>query len=248
VSQLVKSWAVDFIITTGDNNYMNGAASTIDANVGQYYSEFIFPYRGGFGSGGARNRFFPTLGNHDWEAPGAAPYLDYFTLPGNERYYDFARGPAHFFAVDSDPHEPDGISQGSVQAQWLRNGLAASTRPYRFVYMHQAPFSSGPNGSQPALQWPYRSWGASAIIAGHDHFYERIVLDGFPYFVNGAGGYSLYGFAAPVPGSAVRYNADHGAMLVEVSRSEAVFRFITRTGALVDSFTVAPRSAAAAAR
>ena len=63
----------------------------------------------------------------------------------------------------------------------------------------------------------------------------------FPYFVNGAGGYSLYGFGAPVPGSTVRYNMDHGAMLVEVNRNEAVFRFVTRSGVVVDSFSVAPR-------
>ena len=111
--------------------------------------------------------------------------------------------------------------------------------------MHHSPYSSGPNGSQPALQWPYRAWGASAVLSGHDHFYERIVLDGFPYFVKGAGGYSLYGFATPVPGSAVRYNMDHGAMLVEVTRTEAVFRFITRGGAVVDTFTVGPRNSAA---
>ncbi|MBK6537264.1 MAG: hypothetical protein IPG09_05645 [Ignavibacteria bacterium] len=27
---------------------------------------------------------------------GAAPYLNYFTLPGNERYYDFTKGNIHF--------------------------------------------------------------------------------------------------------------------------------------------------------
>ena len=50
------------------------------------------------------------------------PYLDYFTLPGNERYYDVAIGPVHLFAVDSDPREPDGNTEGSVQARWLRDG------------------------------------------------------------------------------------------------------------------------------
>ena len=44
-------------------------------------------------------------------------------------------------------------------------------------------------------------------IAGHDHTYERIMRDGLPYFVNGAGGYALYTFLTPVTGSAIRYNA-----------------------------------------
>lgn len=44
VANLVKSWNPDFIITTGDNNYPNGEASTIDPNIGQFYHDFIYPY------------------------------------------------------------------------------------------------------------------------------------------------------------------------------------------------------------
>src|SRR5688572_15104008 len=109
VADVVKSWNPDFILTVGDNNYPDGEASTIDENVGQYYHEYIGNYEGSYGPGAATNRFFPILGNHDWRADGAQPFLDYFTLPGNERYYDFVRGPVHFFALDSDPSEPDGI-------------------------------------------------------------------------------------------------------------------------------------------
>ena len=41
VAALVQSWNPDIVITTGDNNYPNGEASTIDANIGQYYHQFI---------------------------------------------------------------------------------------------------------------------------------------------------------------------------------------------------------------
>ncbi len=82
---LIKNWDPDLIITTGDNNYPDGAADTIDENIGQYFHEFIAPYKGSYGEGAQENRFFPSLGNHDWHSPDAQPYLDYFTLPGNER-------------------------------------------------------------------------------------------------------------------------------------------------------------------
>ena len=62
--------------------------------------------------------------------------LVYFTLPGNERYYDFTWGPVHFFALDSDPNESDGITPDSVQGQWLQAQLAASTSPWNLVYTH----------------------------------------------------------------------------------------------------------------
>ena len=46
VAALVKGWTPDAIITTGDNNYPRGAADTIDANIGQYYHDFIGAYAG----------------------------------------------------------------------------------------------------------------------------------------------------------------------------------------------------------
>ncbi len=41
VAALVNSWAVDFIVTVGDNNYPHGEALTIDENIGQYYQAYI---------------------------------------------------------------------------------------------------------------------------------------------------------------------------------------------------------------
>ena len=76
VAKLVKSWNPDFLITLGDNNYPVGAAETLDRNVGQFYHDFIAPYRGRYGMGALTNRFFPSLGNHDWMSHRAQPYLD----------------------------------------------------------------------------------------------------------------------------------------------------------------------------
>ncbi|MBI3962680.1 MAG: metallophosphoesterase [Deinococcus sp.] len=239
VANLVKSWNPDFILTVGDNNYPAGAAETIDTNIGQYYHDFIFPYLGSLGTGSNTNRFFPALGNHDWDTSGATPYLEYFTLPGNERYYDSTWGPVHFFALDSDPREPDGTESTSLQAQWLQEQLAASTACWNLVYMHHPPYSSGSrHGSNTWMQWPFQAWGADAVLAGHDHVYERIVLNGFPYLVNGLGGVSIYTFADPVPGSQVRYNEDFGAMLVEAGNSSITFQFIARTGAVIDTYNL----------
>jgi glucose/arabinose dehydrogenase len=239
VANLVKSWTPDFIITTGDNNYPDGTAQTIDQNIGQYYHEFIYPYTGTYGPGAATNRFFPSLGNHDWHSPNARPYLDYFTLPGNERYYEYVWGPVHFFVLDSDSNEPEGISSSSVQATWLQNRLAASTSAWNLVYMHHPPYSSGSqHGSSTTLQWPYAAWGADAVLAGHDHTYERIFQNGITYFVNGLGGRSIYTFGTPISGSQVRYDGDYGAMQVDASESQITFRFINRAGVTIDTYAL----------
>jgi len=239
VAKLVKSWNPAFIITTGDNNYESGSASTIDRNIGQYYHSFIFPYVGKYGAGASDNRFFPTLGNHDWYTSGAKPYLDYFVLPGNERYYDFTWGPIQFFAIDSDTQEPDGTSSSSIQATWLAGFLSASNAIWKLVYMHHPPYSSGQVGSTSRMQWPYRAWGATAVLAGHDHVYERIVKNGFPYFVNGLGGEERFPFrSTPVSGSQKRYNGDYGAMLVDASYTSITFKFINRNGSVIDTYTI----------
>ncbi|WP_426061409.1 metallophosphoesterase [Hymenobacter sp. B1770] len=238
VAELVKGWKPDFVITLGDNNYEQGAASTIDVNIGQYYHEFIGAYRGRYGSGAATNRFFPSLGNHDTYSHHGQPYLDYFSLPGNERYYDYVRGDVHFFVLNSDPSERDGTSSTSRQAQWLKAQMAASQSRWKIVYFHHPPYSSGSHGSSLGMRWPFREWGASLVLAGHDHHYERLVVDGLPYFVNGLGGRSIYGTTTLVPGSLVRYNADYGAQLLEASADSLRLRFITHTGKLIDSFTL----------
>ncbi len=241
VANLVKGWNPDFIATVGDNNYPDGAAATIDANVGQWYHAYISPYSGSYGGGASGgNKFFPAIGNHDWSvnSGGYTPYLNYFSLPGNERYYTTVQGNVQLFVVNSDSHEPDGTSSSSIQGQWLQNALATSTAQWKLVLFHHPAYSSGTTGSNTYMQWPFQQWGASAVISGHDHVYERIIKNGFPYFVNGLGGESIFGFNTPISGSASRYESDYGAMLIDTSSSSMNFQFINRSGQVIDSYSL----------
>ena len=239
VAALVNSWNVDYVLTTGDNNYPSGEASTIDDNIGQYYQQYIGSYSGSYGPGAATNQFYPSPGNHDWNTGTLQPYLDYFTLPGNERYYDVTLGPVHLFALDSDINEPDGRTATSTQANWLQTQMTGSSAPWKLVTLHHPPYSSSSvHGSNSQLQWPFAEWGATAVLAGHDHTYERIHQDGILYFVNGLGGRSIYNLGNPVPGSTVRYNLDYVAMRLEASSLCINFSFYSRTGSLIDSITL----------
>ncbi len=258
VSRMVKSWQPDAVLTTGDNNYPLGGAGSIDRNIGQFYQEFIGNYQGTYGPGAGEgpraNRFFPSLGNHDWRTLGAQPYLDYFDLPGagyestsgNERYYDFQLGDVRFFAYDSDFNEPDGHALGSQQAEWLRTELAASEAKWNFVYFHHPPFSSAAHGSTPSMQLPFKEWGADAVLSGHDHVYERVLQDGLPYFVTGLGGNGGYYFYETVCGSRVRFNEQYGAMRITVDGDQAEFEFRSiddgaegdAAGAVIDRYVI----------
>jgi tartrate-resistant acid phosphatase type 5 len=244
VAALVASWEPDFVTTVGDNNYDLGERSTIDANIGKHYSAFIFPHMGAYGPGAGENRFWPALGKHDWysaEAVPIQPYLDYFTLPGNERYYEIRRDPVHLFMVDSYNSEPDGITAGSTQALWLRDRLRASGAPWQIVHVHHAPYSSSTtHGSQTTLQWPYSDWGADLVLSGHDHTYEWLTVGGLPYGVNGLGGRGIDGRGVPIPGSEVQYNGDYGAQRVDAGIDQVRLDFIARTVTRIDTQHLVP--------
>ncbi len=253
VASMVRRWQPDLIITLGDNNYQNGDRATIDMNIGKYYSDYIGGYMGHFGMGSPINLFFPSVGNHDWyDAEALQPYLDYFPdLPGNKRYYDFQLGLVHFYVVDSDQHEPDGYTPDSVQGKWLQEALAAPTDAcYKVVYFHHPPYSSGDFAS-PWMRWPFAAWGADAVLAGHDHLYERLAVDGIPYFVNGAGGDDdLFGFPNNNvdPHSQFRFVdprtflcPDWGAQRVIATRTAMTFEFWAVSGGMVDGFSVTPK-------
>ena len=256
VSTLVKSWDPDFVVTSGDNNYTAGAANTIDANIGQYYAKFIYPYTGGYAllageTAATANQFWPVLGNRDWDGT-ADPllpthYTDYFTLPNNERYYDFVVGDVHFFMLDSGfdstlvNREPDGITQYTIQYDWWAARMAQSTAKWKIVVLHHPPYSNttGKTTIGAPLQWDYKAKGADLVIAGHAHNYERLLVDGLPYIVNGAGGYSISDtfIVSPVD-SVLRYNTAYGALKVTVSSAEFKAEFINVSGTVIDTLTL----------
>jgi hypothetical protein len=198
-------------------------------------------------------RFFPSVGNHDVANPIVLPgppyytgganavrtgYLDYFhfdpsdpagRLPSGQHrpalsYYEFRRGPAHFFALDSEAAFFD-LESADEQAFWLETRARASDAPWKFVYFHHPSYSSGQHGDQEHMQWAFADWGISAVFTGHDHTYERIERDGITYFVNGLGGQVRYDFLDVTLGSIVRYNESTGAMRVTVSDTAARFEF-----------------------
>jgi len=243
VANLVKNWNPQFVITTGDNRYGN---TNFDLTVGKDFCEFLAGAEPGIycdGNGSAINAFFPSTGNHDYtDGGGINEYISYFDLPGagiqtsgtsgSELYYDFVRGPIHFFVIDSY----DAIINGSMTTQqtWLQNQMAASTARWKIVYFHHPPYSSGYHRSSLEMRWPFAQWGADAVLNGHDHTYERLDYDGITYFVNGLGGRSRHSFSSLLPGSIVTYNAEYGAQRVVADDTLMTFSFINVYGDTID--------------
>lgn len=153
-----------------------------------------------------KSRTLPVPGNHEYQTPNAAGYFDYFGKRAGEPgkgYYSVDQGGWHIVALNSN------IAAGanSEQVKWLRDDLAANRHRCILAFWHHPRFTSGYHGNDAgtAVLWDtlYEA-GASVVIAGHDHDYERFApmngkgqrddQRGIRSFVAGTGGAKLYDF------------------------------------------------------
>jgi hypothetical protein len=89
------------------------------------------------------------------------------------------------------------------------------------------------------MRWPFKTWGADAVLSGYYHVYERLLVDDLPYFINGLGGAFISGFGKLDVNSRVRYDQNNGAMLVDASDAQIIFRFVNRDGRIIDEYVLA---------
>jgi hypothetical protein len=128
---------------------------------------------------------FPTPGGgHD--ANGASGYYQYFgTNAGptqNQTWYSLDVGNWHIVSLNANCPQVPGYSgknecaAGSAQETWLRNDLAASTKPCSIMFVHYPRWNAGEfadnTNYQPLLQDFYNA-GGDLLLVGHDHDYQR---------------------------------------------------------------------------
>jgi len=198
----------DLALHTGDVAY--GNANLVGGASYTQYNDWLF----GVYSWMRSRPLYPSIGNHDDEIGFAAAYRDVFVLPEQaatatypdnaERFYSFDYGPVHFVALDTE-HAFIDSARRQAQLAWLDADLAATTQPWRVVYFHRSPYSSGSeHGSsldvRQAFAPIFERRGVNLVLSGHDHDYERskpwreFVSTGSPvtYVVTGGGGAALY--------------------------------------------------------
>lgn len=249
VSELVKSWNPDFIISSGDNNYYDGEEETLEENISQYYGDYIFNYDApakyrcnGKAFEDSINRFFPTPGNHDGRGrDGLTPYFNFFTLPGNESYYKFIWGPVTFFSLNVIDEDL------MVVKDWLEEEISLSTSSFNIVILHYPSFSEGDHGNCGYLQWNFYEMGADIIFSGHEHIYNRIEKvneEQTYYIVNGLGGHAITSCGVnELPEEYLKsfcYAGDYGAVKVNANADIMILTFhsVSAPETAVDSIVI----------
>ncbi len=132
---------------------------------------------------------YPVLGNHENYSH---LYFSFFSLPHNERWYSFDNGPVHFIGLDSNKQNRYRLAQ----YLWLLHDLRTHNEPFTIVFFHHPVYSSGEHGNTTILQkiWAplFERYGVDIVFNGHDHIYERSIVNNVTYIVTGGGGSPLY--------------------------------------------------------
>ncbi len=139
--------------------------------------------------------FLSVMGNHEGQG---ILFTKYFPMPFvADRYWSFDYGPAHFVMLD----QYVSYDVGSLQYNWLVNDLAASTKKWKFIVLHEPGWSAGGDHDnnttvQEVIQPLAVQYGVAIVFGGHNHYYARAVVDGVQHLTVGGGGAPL---ATPDP-------------------------------------------------
>jgi 3',5'-cyclic AMP phosphodiesterase CpdA len=221
----VKEFPFGLVLMLGDNIY--GGVTPSD-----FRKKFEKPFQALLTAG---VKFYATLGNHD-EPPRQIDYKP-FNM-GGKRYYSFKpKADIRFFALDSNYMDPE-------QLEWLEKELKASGSDWKIVFFHHPIYSSGEkHGSNLELRKVLEPVlirnGVDVVLAGHEHFYERIKPQkGINYFILGSSAKLREGNIAKSDLTSKGFDADNVFMLADIAGDNMSFRVITRKGTVVDSGTI----------
>lgn len=169
----------------------------------------------------AKVPLFPVIGNHETDDGEVDLFLKYFVNPestsGKEQYYSVDYANVHLTVLDGHSEVDEWYTcslRGLLtddcftqeQEDWLRYDIEqAHLNPaidHILVFVHAGPYTSVAdrtgNAHMRQLMDFFGEQGVTAIISGHDHYYERGVSgNGIPYIISGGGGAPLYEIEKP---------------------------------------------------
>jgi 3',5'-cyclic AMP phosphodiesterase CpdA len=154
---------------------------------------------------------------------------------GGKKYYTFKpKDGVRFFALDSNYMDKE-------QLEWLEGELKKSGSEWKIVYFHHPIYSSGErHGSNVELRTTLEptlvKYGVDVVLAGHEHFYERMKPQkGIHYFIVGSSGKLRRGNIAKSELTAKGFDQDNSFMLAEIEGDRMSFKVISRSGKTVDA-------------
>lgn len=237
------------IIGTGNHNYGlpfggygPGTATALAQTIAPFWDAI-------------KDKLLFVPGQVDNDSVAASPLFDY---QQHLRYFQYTSEYVDIFLINTgydsefvQTEADNAVLLGSnisdsVQFQWLKNALAASTKKHKWVVVHQPPFTSGNDfysatNSNLNLQFiqavPFKNWGATVLLAGCSALVERLDWNGLPVIISGAGGKALTTVHNPPISQSSFASATQGAYWEAiVSKLSVEFVCKTATGSILDRY------------
>jgi hypothetical protein len=190
----------------------------------------------------AQSYYGTLLTNKYWPYPFVEP---------NTSYWSFDYGPVHVAVLDQYATGTYSGSNrvGATQLAWLKEDLRTTTRPWKFVILHETGYAgTGTNGTayqevRNTLQPVFDQNDVDIVFAGHEHYYCHAARGGVAHVTTGGGGGGLGSctaaewHVAPVPASD---GQRHHFCRVTIDGDDNRLRLeaIDRNGALIERFTI----------
>ncbi|MEL6534945.1 MAG: tartrate-resistant acid phosphatase type 5 family protein [Bacteroidota bacterium] len=256
MNEVAATLEPEFIISTGDNFYPNGVASTQDP---LWERSFEDVYDGHL----LQVPWHVILGNHDIRG-NAQAQIDYsdisrrWTMPSRyfawEWYNDDDDSRTQFVFLDTNPFEHDYFEKEKYAAQvmvldttaqlhWMDSILAASDADWKIVVGHHPLYTGGKraeeyNTQRQHLEGRMQQGGVQFYLAGHEHDLQHIKPEGVTHhIVSGAG--SEVRPTGKLP-ETVFAEAVHGFVAFSITKTQTMMQFINYRGEVIYSESFAP--------
>ncbi len=212
----------DFVVMDGDNIYGGHKASDFQLKFEQPYKPLL----------DAGVKFYASLGNHD--DPDIERNYKLYNM-GGKRYYNFQKGDAEFFALDSNYMDPQ-------QLAWIEDKLKGSSAKWKICFFHHPMFTAaayhGPDLDLRKQLMPlFTKYNVNLVLSGHEHVYERVKPQSGVYlFVLGNSGELRFHNLRPHNDvDQVGFDTDRDFMMVEIAGNQLYFQTVSRAGVTIDS-------------
>ena len=165
--------------------------------------------------------YLPALGNHELLGDYDGSFFRRLLPQAESRFYAVRYGFLQLIFLDGN--QPGSQPQTHFLATQLKSTQGDKSVRARIVVLHQPPLSvglhCGTSGSMHEWMHIFEKYRVDAVLAGHDHAYERLERNGVPYFVTGGGGAKLYDQSPcgqPDEPALQRYESVHHYLMVEL--------------------------------
>jgi hypothetical protein len=214
VGRVAAAQAPAFTVVPGDNSYLAAVPAVFDRNI-------FAPMRALL----AQGPFIATLGEHDIAYRGGRDVARALGLPnGGDRYMrDY--GPLRFVVL--------GLDADAADLPVVREALARRGPRHVYLVVHRPPAAGNPVVALARGR-------VTAILAGHNHRYERRTIDGVLMLTVGTGGASRSSDEALTPRSsdALSSLSVFGLVRVDDAPGRVVMTFLDSAGAVRDRVVV----------